>query len=63
MFNTFTAALLAAVTVAKGLGDGSSQDNAVSTVLIDDPNVKLVVNSYNSNNAGTYEAHGDLTLT
>ena len=48
MFKTFSAALLAAVAVAKGTGDGSNRDNAVTTTLIDDAKVNLTLNSYNS---------------
>jgi len=60
MFKTFSAALLAAVSVAKGTGDGSSRENAVTTELISDAKVGLTLHSYNSQNGDTLELHGDL---
>lgn len=41
MFKTFSAALLAAVAVAKGTGDGSSRDNAMTLTLIANSKVTL----------------------
>ena len=65
MFRTFASAALASAAIAKGLNDGSSRDNAVSTQLLaegtDSSKINLTVNSYNSDNAGTLEFHGDLT--
>ena len=60
MFKTFACALLASVAFARGDDNGLGQDNAVSTVLIDDDNYKLTLHHYNSDNSGTYEFHGDL---
>jgi len=62
MFKTFSAAILAAVTIARGDGDGTSQANAEETQLIDDAKIGLTLFSYNANNAGTQEIHGDLEL-
>ena len=62
MFKTFSAAILAAVAVARGTGDGTSQANAEETQLIDDAKASLTLFSYNANNAGTQEIHGDLEL-
>ena len=53
MFKTFSAAILAAVTIARGDGDGTSQANAEETQLIDDAKIGLTLFSYNANNAGT----------
>lgn len=62
MFKTFSAAILAAVAIARGDGDGTSQANAEETQLIDDAKIGLTLYSYNANNAGTQEIHGDLEL-
>ena len=66
MFKTFTASTLAAVTLAKGLNDGTTRENAVSTVLMSTSastgGFKLTLHSYNSDNSGTLEFHGDLVL-
>jgi len=56
MFKTFTASTLAAVTLAKGLNDGTTRDNAVSTELMSATGTsgyKLTLHSYNSDNSGT----------
>jgi len=53
MFKTFSAAILAAVTIAKGTNDGTGRDNAVTTTLMDADNIKIVINSYNKDNSGT----------
>merc|ERR1712014_290855 len=62
MFKTFSAAILAAVAIARGDGDGTSQANAEETQLIDDAKIGLTLYSYNANNAGTQELHGDLEV-
>ena len=62
MFKTFSAAILAAVAIARGKNDGTSQDNAMEMQLIDDAAVSMTIYSYNSDNAGTQEIHGDLEI-
>jgi hypothetical protein len=63
MLKTFSAAALAAVAIAKGSNDGTSQENAVTTTLMEADGIKIVINSYNADNNGTQEIHGDLALT
>ena len=62
MFKTFSAAILAAVAIARGTNDGTSQANAMETQLLDDAAVSMTIYSYNSDNAGTQEIHGDLEI-
>ena len=56
-------AITSAVAVARGNNDGSNRDNAISTTLIDEDAVKLILHSYNADNAGTQEIHGDLVVS
>ena len=47
MYRTFAASILAAVTMARGTGDGSSKANATETVLVDDSKVTTTLYTYN----------------
>ena len=47
MYRTFAASILAAVTMARGRGDGSSKENATETVLVDDAKVITTLYTYN----------------
>ena len=63
MFKTFCSALFAAVAFARGTNDGTSQENATEYRLLDEPNVSMTLYSYNSDNGGVQELHGDLEIT
>lgn len=47
MYRTFAASILAAVTMARGTGDGSSKANASEIKLIDDSKVTSTLFTYN----------------
>lgn len=65
MNKSFAVALLMpAIAFARGDNDGSTEANAVSTVLMDNDNATLTLHSYNSlSTEGVDEFHGDLTWT
>jgi hypothetical protein len=66
MLKAFAAALAPIVVLGRGLGDGTSQDNAGEIELIPAGTItgtSLKLYTYNMNNAGTDELHGDLSYT
>lgn len=63
MYKSFTAALLATAAFGRGDNNGLGQANAITSELVVDGNNKLVLHHYNSDNAGVYEFHGDVSAT
>ena len=47
MYRTFAASILAAITMARGTGDGASKENATEVKLIDAENVATTLYTYN----------------
>ena len=62
MFRVLASAVLALTAIAVGNDDGTSRENAKTVTLIDDAATSLTLNSYNADNAGTLEFHGDVKL-
>ena len=47
MYRTFAASILAAITMARGTGDGSSKENASEVKLIDTDKIATTLYTYN----------------
>lgn len=70
MFKSFAAALIPAIIVAKGTGDGTSQDNALTIELMNVPidlsskgSKVFTLNTYNKREVnGVDEFHGDTNM-
>ena len=60
MLKSFAAAIAPVVVLGRGNNDGTSAENAFEVELIPG---KLTLYTYNQDNAGTDEFHGDLTYT
>ena len=61
--SSFAAAALAATTAfARNENNGIDQANAVTTLLLDNEDVSLILHTYNSKNGETLELHGDIEL-
>lgn len=56
------ALLLPALTLARGKNDGTDQENAITTVLLDNDKYVLTLHSYNSKPLDIPEFHGDTNL-
>ena len=63
MYKSFTAALLATAAFGRGDNNGLGQANAFTSELVVDGGNKVVLHHYNSDNAGVYEFHGDVSAT
>jgi len=63
MYKSFTAALLATAAFGRGDNNGLGQQNAITSELVVDGGNKVVLHHYNSDNAGVYEFHGDVSAT
>ncbi len=62
MFKFVTGTLMPVLAFARGRNDGTDQDNAITTVLIDDDKYLLTLHSYNQKNLDVPELHGDTNL-
>jgi hypothetical protein len=62
MFKTFAPAALAAIAAARGTDSGADRENATEQVLLDRAGAKITLFTYNADNAGINEFHGDITL-
>ena len=62
MFKTFAPAALAAIAAARGTDSGADRENATEQVLLNKNGAKITLFTYNADNAGINEFHGDITL-
>ena len=62
MFKSFAVALLPIAVLAAGDNDGTSQVNAYEVELIDNELGTMTLLTYNADNGGVNEFHGELLL-
>ena len=62
MLKFVTGALIPILAFARGKNDGTNQENAFTTVLLDNDEYVLTLYNYNSKNLDVPELHGDTNL-